>query len=60
MLLLRTLNITFCCYYGLAYLIRSFGSFAEIIPQSVCTRHGLYVGAKMVGFVRVLLWTLVR
>ncbi|KAI0296079.1 hypothetical protein B0F90DRAFT_1636896 [Multifurca ochricompacta] len=32
--------------------------FAEIIPQSVCTRHGLYIGAKMVPFVRVLLWTL--
>ncbi|KAH8984594.1 DUF21-domain-containing protein [Lactarius akahatsu] len=32
--------------------------FAEIIPQSVCTRHGLYIGAKMVPFVRILLWTL--
>ncbi|KAN0124199.1 DUF21 domain containing protein [Russula decolorans] len=32
--------------------------FAEIIPQSVCTRHGLYIGAKMVFFVRILLWTL--
>ncbi|KAI0253175.1 hypothetical protein BJV78DRAFT_1197272 [Lactifluus subvellereus] len=32
--------------------------FAEIIPQSVCTRHGLYIGAKMVPVVRVLLWTL--
>jgi hypothetical protein len=38
----------------------SLGSFAEIIPQSVCTRHGLYIGAKMVFFVRILLWTLVR
>ncbi|KAH9009170.1 hypothetical protein EDB84DRAFT_1547896 [Lactarius hengduanensis] len=28
--------------------------FAEIIPQSVCTRHGLYIGAKMVPFVRIL------
>ena len=46
--------------HGPIYLIRSLGSFAEIIPQSVCTRHGLYVGAKMVGFVRILLWTLVR
>jgi metal transporter CNNM len=39
---------------------RSLGSFAEIIPQSVCIRHGLYIGAKMVFFVRVLLCTLVR
>ena len=38
----------------------SLGSFAEIIPQSVCTRHGLYIGAKMVFFVRICLWTLVR
>ena len=33
--------------------------FAEIIPQSLCTRYGLYFGAKMAGPVRVLLWTLV-
>jgi len=32
--------------------------FAEIIPQSLCTRYGLYIGAKMAGFVRVLLWTM--
>ncbi|KAH8105480.1 hypothetical protein BXZ70DRAFT_921025 [Cristinia sonorae] len=32
--------------------------FAEIIPQSLCTRYGLYFGAKMAGVVRVLLYTL--
>ncbi|KAH9946596.1 DUF21-domain-containing protein [Amylocystis lapponica] len=32
--------------------------FAEIIPQSLCTRYGLYFGAKMAGIVRVLIWTL--
>ncbi|KAI9570083.1 hypothetical protein HD554DRAFT_2086717 [Boletus coccyginus] len=30
--------------------------FAEIIPQSLCTRHGLYLGAKMAGFTRVLIY----
>ena len=34
-------------------------SFAENIPQSLCTRYGLYFGAKMAGLVRVLMWTLV-
>ncbi|PCH34757.1 hypothetical protein WOLCODRAFT_78548 [Wolfiporia cocos MD-104 SS10] len=33
-------------------------SFSEIIPQSLCTRYGLYFGAKMAGVVRVLIWTL--
>ena len=39
--------------------ILSLSSFAEIIPQSLCTRYGLYFGAKMAGTMRVLLWTLV-
>ncbi|KAF5350146.1 hypothetical protein D9756_009120 [Leucocoprinus leucothites] len=32
--------------------------FAEIIPQSVCTRHGLYLGAKMAGVTRCLIFAL--
>ncbi|KIJ19436.1 hypothetical protein PAXINDRAFT_96797 [Paxillus involutus ATCC 200175] len=32
--------------------------FSEIIPQSLCTRHGLYLGAKMAGFTRVLIYLL--
>ncbi|KAI5119681.1 hypothetical protein M0805_009625 [Coniferiporia weirii] len=30
--------------------------FSEIIPQSVCTRHGLYIGAKMAGITRILIY----
>ncbi|KIK98387.1 hypothetical protein PAXRUDRAFT_689281 [Paxillus rubicundulus Ve08.2h10] len=36
----------------------TFYSFAEIIPQSLCTRHGLYLGAKMAGFTRILMYLL--
>ncbi|KAJ3562519.1 hypothetical protein NP233_g9515 [Leucocoprinus birnbaumii] len=32
--------------------------FAEIIPQSVCTRHGLYLGAKMAGVTKCLIYGL--
>ncbi|KZT33117.1 DUF21-domain-containing protein [Sistotremastrum suecicum HHB10207 ss-3] len=32
--------------------------FAEIIPQSICTRYGLYVGAKMVIPTRILIYAL--
>ncbi|KAI0745390.1 hypothetical protein C8Q76DRAFT_605976 [Earliella scabrosa] len=31
--------------------------FSEIIPQSVCTRHGLAIGAHMAWFVRLLFFT---
>ncbi|KAK9070465.1 hypothetical protein SSX86_010867 [Deinandra increscens subsp. villosa] len=30
--------------------------FGEIIPQSVCTRYGLAIGASVAPFVRLLLW----
>ncbi|XP_057438802.1 putative DUF21 domain-containing protein At1g03270 isoform X2 [Lotus japonicus] len=30
--------------------------FGEIIPQAICTRYGLYVGANFVGLVRVLMF----
>ncbi|KAF7760876.1 hypothetical protein Agabi119p4_10285 [Agaricus bisporus var. burnettii] len=32
--------------------------FSEIIPQSLFTRHGLYLGAKMAWFTRILLFGL--
>ncbi|KXN84678.1 hypothetical protein AN958_12056 [Leucoagaricus sp. SymC.cos] len=32
--------------------------FSEIIPQSLFTRHGLYLGAKMAGFTRILIYGL--
>ncbi|KAL3148860.1 hypothetical protein ABBQ32_001734 [Trebouxia sp. C0010 RCD-2024] len=31
--------------------------FGEIIPQAVCSRHGLAVGAHAAWFVRILMWT---
>ncbi|XP_023642456.1 DUF21 domain-containing protein At2g14520 [Capsella rubella] len=30
--------------------------FGEIIPQSVCSRHGLAIGATVAPFVRILVW----
>ncbi|KAJ7146409.1 hypothetical protein C8R44DRAFT_837110 [Mycena epipterygia] len=32
--------------------------FSEIIPQSLFTRHGLYLGAKMAGFTKCLIYGL--
>lgn len=32
--------------------------FSEIIPQSLFSRHGLYLGAKMAGFTMVLIYAL--
>ncbi|GAW07522.1 DUF21-domain-containing protein [Lentinula edodes] len=32
--------------------------FSEIIPQSLFTRHGLYLGAKMAGFTKALIYVL--
>ncbi|RKP20259.1 DUF21-domain-containing protein, partial [Rozella allomycis CSF55] len=32
--------------------------FGEILPQAVCSRYGLYIGAKMAWFVKGLIWIL--
>lgn len=32
--------------------------FSEIIPQSLCTRYGLAIGAQMAWFVRILIFTI--
>ena len=34
--------------------------FSEIIPQSLCTRYGLAIGAQMAWFVRLLILCIVR
>ncbi|XP_024543598.1 DUF21 domain-containing protein At2g14520 [Selaginella moellendorffii] len=30
--------------------------FGEILPQAICSRYGLAIGAKMTPFVRILVW----
>ncbi len=42
-----------------SFISDQYVSFAEIIPQSICTRHGLYIGAKMAGTVQILVFGLV-
>lgn len=44
----------------LSFQLINYLSFSEIIPQSLFTRHGLYLGAKMAGFTKCLLYTFVR
>lgn len=31
-------------------------AFGEVIPQAICTKHGLYVGASFIGLVRFLMF----
>ena len=42
-----------------ACLLTNLVSFSEVIPQSLFTRHGLYLGAKMAGFTQLLIYALV-
>lgn len=42
------------CIYGVA--LNSIYLCEQIIPQSVCSRYGLAIGAAVTPFVRVLLW----
>ena len=34
-------------------------SFSEILPQSLCTRYGLAIGANMAWFVQLLIYAIV-
>lgn len=60
---LRGGSIGFSCFSSPAFIFskhRICISFAEIIPQSLFTRHGLYLGAKMAGFTKVLIYVMVH
>ncbi|KAG5581305.1 hypothetical protein H5410_051932 [Solanum commersonii] len=43
-------------YLNLLALIGYYSVVEQIIPQSLCSRHGLTIGATMAPFVRVLVW----
>lgn len=40
--------------FSLIVSILSLMLFGEMIPQAICSRHPLYFGAKLIGFVKVL------
>lgn len=40
--------------FSLVASVLSLMLFGEMIPQAVCSRHPLYFGARLIGFVRVL------
>ena len=59
---LRGGSIGFSCFSSSPFIFSKHGfciSFAEIIPQSLFTRHGLYLGAKLAGFTKVLIYFMV-
>lgn len=41
-------------YLSLVLSVFSLMLFGEMIPQAVCSRHPLYIGHRLIGFVRVL------
>lgn len=45
-------------FFSLIVSVISIMLFGEIIPQAVCSRHALEVGAYMIHFVKVLRWIL--
>lgn len=41
-------------YFSLVVSVASIMVFGEILPQAICSRHALLIGARMIGFVKVL------